>query len=194
VLIIFLAVLLGMNLTLTAVLLLWINMVTDGAPALAFSVDPYGSDIMTRPPKAARETILPLDKLLLIGVLGSIGTGIALLLFLSHGGKSEEVEMLRLGQTMVFNFVVLYEVVLVFVIRRDYRVPFFANRWVWAAAGFSIVLQFILLYTPLHRFFNIVPLSGRQLLLLLAAGCCFYLLSWSYGTMAHFFSRQRMSS
>ncbi|HIE07023.1 MAG TPA: HAD family hydrolase, partial [Desulfarculaceae bacterium] len=51
VLIIFLAVLAGWNLPLTAVMLLWINMVTDGAPALAFSVDGYGRNIMRRPPK-----------------------------------------------------------------------------------------------------------------------------------------------
>jgi len=125
VLIIFLAVMTGMNLPLTAILLLWINMITDGAPALAFSVDPYGNDIMTRQPKAGKENILPLEKLALIAVLGSIGTGFALSLFSFYGGINGDGEQLRLGQTMVFNFVVLYEVVLVFVIRRDYQVPLF---------------------------------------------------------------------
>ncbi len=192
VLIIFLAVILGMNLPLTAVLLLWINMVTDGAPALAFSVDPYGTDIMSRPPKVGKESILPLDKLLLIGVLGSIGTMLGLGLFVTHGGRSADSETLRLGQTIVFNFVVLYEVVLVFVIRRDYQVPLFSNWWVWAAAGLSILLQFILMYTPLHAFFNIVPLDSSQLLLLLGAAGCFYLLCRGYAVLQHVFIRRRI--
>ena len=191
VLIIFLAVMLGMNLPLTAVLLLWINMVTDGAPALAFSVDPYGTDIMTRPPKVGKESILPLDKLLLIGVLGSIGSGIGLLLFMTHGGRSAGGETLRLGQTIVFNFVVLYEVVLVFVIRRDYQVPLFSNWWVWAAAGLSIVLQFVLMYTPLRAFFNIVALDSSQLLLLAGTAGCFYLLCRGYTVLQHVFTRRR---
>lgn len=191
VLIIFLAVLFGMNLPLTAILLLWINMVTDGAPALAFSVDPYGSDIMTRKPKRAKESILPLDKLLLIGVLGGLGTGIALLLFWTHGGMSSDEEGLRLGQTMVFNFVVLYEVVLVFVIRRDYQVSFFSNSWVWAAAGFSILLQFVLMYTPLYQFFKIVALDGRQLVLLTVAAFCFYLLCRGYAILKNYYGKRK---
>ncbi|HSH12356.1 MAG TPA: HAD-IC family P-type ATPase, partial [Desulfurivibrionaceae bacterium] len=90
VLIIFLAVLFGLNLPLTAILLLWINMVTDGAPALAFSVDPYGSDIMRRPPKPKDEGILPVAKLMVIGVLGVVGTGIALAIFAVYGGRSSD--------------------------------------------------------------------------------------------------------
>ncbi|HIP38242.1 MAG TPA: cation-translocating P-type ATPase [Desulfocapsa sulfexigens] len=190
--IIFLAVLFGMNLPLTAILLLWVNMVTDGAPALAFSVDPYGIDIMTRQPKDGNVSILPLDKLLLIGVLGLIGSGLGLLLFLSHGGMSTDTETLRLGQTIIFNFVVLYEVVLIFVIRRDYQVPLFSNWWIWAAAGFSIVLQFVLMYTPLHTFFKIVALNGNQLLLLAATALCFYLLCRGYIFLKSLFAKRAL--
>lgn len=193
VLIISLAVMTGMNLPLTAILLLWINMITDGAPALAFSVDPYGTDIMTRKPKGGKESILPLDKLILIGVLGSLGTALALLLFCSHGGTSSDPDQLRLGQTMVFNFVVLYEVVLVFVIRRDYQVPLFSNSWVWAAAGLSILLQFVLMYTPLRDIFKIVALDSRQLTFLAGAAFCFYLLCHGYTVLQRIFAKRRHS-
>ncbi|MCF8055256.1 MAG: cation-translocating P-type ATPase [Desulfocapsa sp.] len=194
VLIIFLAVMTGMNLPLTAILLLWINMITDGAPALAFSVDPYGTDIMKRQPKAGKESILPRDKLLLIGVLGTIGTALGLLLFWTHGGTESDPEKLRLGQTMVFNFVVLYEVVLVFVIRREYRVPLFSNKWVWAAAGFSILLQFVLMYTPLRDLFKIVPLEGGQLALLAVTAVCFYFLCRGYAFLqCAFAGKQQLS-
>lgn len=190
VLIVFLAVMAGMNLPLTAILLLWINMITDGAPALAFSVDPYGTDIMTRQPKAGKESILPLDKLILIGVLGTIGTGFALGLFSFYGGMDSDGEQLRLGQTVVFNFVVLYEVILVFVIRRNYQVPLFSNWWMWAAAAFSIGAQFVIMYTPLRGFFKIVALDAKQLLLLASTALCFYLLCLGYTVLQRFLVRR----
>jgi len=182
VLIIFLAVLFGMNLPLTAILLLWINMVTDGAPALAFSVDPYGRDIMLRQPKSRDEGILPGPKLALLGVLGTVGTAIALVLFYRFGGTSDSpVELMR-AQTMVFNFVVLYEVILIFVIRRGYQVPFWANKWVWAAAVLSVVLQAILMYTPLAFVFKITPLGLQDLTVLLGGGLLFGFVAILYQT------------
>jgi Ca2+-transporting ATPase len=180
VLIIFLAALFGMNLPLTAILLLWINMVTDGAPALAYSVDPYGQDIMLRKPKPRTEGILPVAKLLLLGVLGSVGTAIALALFYLFGGAGGSPAQLMHAQTMVFNFVVLYEVILIFVIRQSYQVAFFANRWVWAAAVLSLMLQALLMYTPLAAVFKIVPLGGTALAALIAAGALFAALSLLY--------------
>ncbi len=175
VLIIFLAVLLGWNLPLTAVLLLWINMVTDGAPALAFSVDAYGRNIMCRPPKPRNEAILTGRKLLLITVLGVAGTLIALALFRLNGGASELEGEITRAQTMVFNFVVLYEMILVFVIRRDYEVPLFSNAWVWSTVVLSLILQGILMYTPLALYFKVSPLNLYDIAELLLGGLVFYL-------------------
>ncbi len=184
VLIIFLAVLIDMNLPLTAILLLWINMVTDGAPALAYSVDPYGRDIMLRQPKPREEGILPKPKIALLGVLGCVGTAIALTLFHHFGGNSDSpVELMR-AQTMVFNFVVLYEVILIFVIRTDYQVSFWANKWVWAAALLSVVLQAVLMYTPLSAVFKITPLSLVDIAALLGSGLLFMLAALFYQTLA----------
>jgi len=174
VLIIFLAVIFGLNLPLTAILLLWINMVTDGAPALAYSVDPYGQEIMTRAPKSRDEGILPLPHLLLISVLGAAGTLIALFIFSYFGGASTATEELIRGQTMVFNFIVLYELILVFIIRTGYRVPFFSNGWIWASVVLSVALQALLMYTPLHALFKIVPLNAGELLALFISGIVFY--------------------
>ena len=184
VLIIFLAVLFGMNLPLTAILLLWINMVTDGAPALAYSVDPYGRDIMLRPPKPRDEGILPGPKLVLLGVLGCVGTAIALSLFHLFGGNSDAPGELMRAQTMVFNFVVLYEVILIFVIRSGYQVPFWANKWVWAAALLSVVLQAVLMYTPLAAVFKIIPLGLADLSALFGGGLLFGLAALLYQAVA----------
>lgn len=185
VLIIFIAIILGFNLPLTAILLLWINMVTDGAPALAYSVDPYGADIMKRPPKPAQEGLLPWSKLRLISVMGGAGTIIALLLFVYFGGESGKREDLVLAQTIVFNFIVLYELILTFVIRMEYKVPFWANRWIWAAVLVSVMLQGLLMYTPLHKSFNIVPLGGFEIGVLMGGGACFYLFFLLYQGIIH---------
>jgi len=180
VLIIFLAVILGMNLPLTAILLLWINMVTDGAPALAYSVDPYGAGIMARVPKSAAEGILPRPKLALIAVLGVVGTVIALVLFARAGGNGDDAAAVTRAQTMVFNFVVLYECILVFVIRHGYRVPFFSNGWVWGSVLLCVALQALLMYTPLCEVFKIAPLAPGEIGSLLAGGALFYLVSVLY--------------
>ncbi|MBU1640852.1 MAG: cation-translocating P-type ATPase, partial [Proteobacteria bacterium] len=179
VLIVFLAVILGMNLPLTAVMLLWINMVTDGAPALAYSVDGYSDRIMERPPKPKDEGILPGDKLLLLLVLGVVGTAIALALFMFSGGSGNDGR-LDLARTMVFCFVVCYEMVLVFVIRQGYGVRFFTNPFIWLSVLVSFALQALILYTPLAQYFGVSPLNRENLLLLGAASLLFYLLAVSY--------------
>ncbi len=184
VLIIFWAVLFGWNLPLTAVLLLWINMVTDGAPALAYSVDPYGKDIMLRKPKAQAEGILPREKLVLLGTLGVVGTIIALVLFSLYGGNSTEPSEIVKAQTMVFNFVVLYECVLVFVIRLGYKVPLFTNWWVWASVFLCVFLQALLMYTPLNEVFKIAALSLAEILALGLAGGVFFILAILYQLFA----------
>lgn len=184
VLIIFLAALTGMNLPLTAILLLWINMVTDGAPALAYSVDPYGSDIMQRRPKPRDEGLLPGPKLALLGVLGSVGSLIALVIFYFYSGVLPAPDQLIRAQTMVFNFVVLYEVILTFVIRSSYQVPFLTNKWVWGAALLSIALQALLMYTPLAPIFKIIPLGLADLGTLLSAGVLFAAASLFYRLVA----------
>jgi Ca2+-transporting ATPase len=180
VLIIFFAALFGMNLPLTAILLLWINLVTDGAPALAYSVDPYGRDIMRKKPKSREEGLLPPPQLTLLAVLGSLGTAVALTLFHRFGGAASDPQQLILGQTLVFNFVVLYEVILIFVIRSSYRVPLFSNGWVWGAALLSLVLQGVLMYTPLSSVFKIASLEVPELGALFGAGTLFLLAALAY--------------
>jgi len=191
VLIIFLAVLFGLNLPLTAVLLLWINMVTDGAPALAFSVDPYGSDIMYRKPKPQNEEILPAPKLMIIGVLGVVGTGVALAIFALYGGRSADPQALMHGQTMVFNFVVIYEAILVFVIRSGYRVPFFSNIWVWGSVALSLLLQGLIIYTPLASAFKVVPLSATEILVLFGGGVLVWVAALFYNFLLRLVAQQR---
>ncbi|MCB9358902.1 HAD-IC family P-type ATPase [Candidatus Woesearchaeota archaeon] len=185
VLIIFLAALMGANLPLTAILLLWINMVTDGAPALAYSVDPYGDGIMKRKPKPHDEAILPRSKALLIFVLGVIGTTVALMMFYLFGGRSIIESNVIYAQTLVFNFVVIYEMILVFLIRKDYGVKFFSNKWIWFSVVGSLALQGVLMYTPAREWFKIVGMDLFGLGVLAVAGISFYCLSMIYYFIVH---------
>ena len=174
VLIIFIAVISGMNLPLTAVLLLWINMITDGAPALAYSIDPYSRTIMQRPPIPLAEGILPRQRLFLLFFLGSIGTCIALYIFALTGGDANQGEELTHGRTMVFNFIVLYEMMLVFLIRSHYNVPRLSNPLLWIAVLLTFGLQGLILYTPRAALFQVVPLSLNDFKILSIGGGLFY--------------------
>ncbi len=169
VLVIFLAVLLGFNLPLTALLLLWINLITDGAPALAYSVDPYGKNIMERPPIPISEGILPTHRLQLLITLGVTGSVIGLILFHISGGNSTDNVIIQRAQTITFNFIVLYEMVLVFVIRHNYQVTIFSNIWLWGAVTLSISLQAAIMYTPAHILFHVTPLTWSDLFQLFTA-------------------------
>jgi len=171
VLIIFLAVILGFNLPLTAILLLWINLVTDGAPALAFAVDPYSKNIMKRGPSKSKESILPRDKLRTVAVLGIIASLIGLVLFQFFGGNSNS---LTLAQTMIFNFIVIAELFLIFIIRKEYKVKIFSNLWLWASVVLSIILQALIMYTPLSKVFKVTPLGIYEVGYLIIAGIGFY--------------------
>jgi Ca2+-transporting ATPase len=75
---------------------------------------------------------------------------------------------------MVFNFVVLYECILVFVIRKQYRVSLYSNIWIWASIALCFLLQALLMYSPLHSIFGITALGMHDLALLGATGLLFY--------------------
>ena len=173
ILIIFIAVLLGWNLPLTAIMLLWINLITDGSPALALAVDPYSQNIMKRKPKPNDEGILPKDKLSLIAYLGTVSSIIGLILFKYYEGLGN----LNLSQTVIFSFIVLSELVLVIIIRQQYEIKQFTNKWIWIALSGSILLQAIIIYTPLRNIFGLEAIGITGLFILLI---CVIMLYSSY--------------
>ncbi len=183
VLIIFLAVILGFNLPLTAILLLWINLITDGAPALAFSVDPYNKNIMKRKP-IKDKSILPKDKLILIAVLGFISSLIALFLFKLFGGSGNDLE-LELAQTMIFTYVVISEIILIFIIRNQYKIKQFTNSYLWFAILFSILMQIFLIFTPLREIFNLQVLGFVEIIAIFLAGIIFFISYLIYSKYSH---------
>ncbi len=156
VMIVVLAISFGLPLPFTALMLLWINLITDGLPALALSVDPYPKGMMDMPPRNKNEPILTRSRLfsmLYTSVLISAG---ALGLFV---WSLSEFNDLPHAQTMVFTSVVVLELVRAYIVRKESNIPTFSNIWLLIAVFVSFGLQLIVLYTPLGKLFDTVALS-----------------------------------
>jgi Ca2+-transporting ATPase len=152
-------------LPLLATQILWINLVTDGAPALALGVDPPDAGQMNRPPRPRSEGVITRRMwggILFVGAV--IATGTLLILDASlPGGLIAGSGSLRYGQTMAFNTLVLFSLFTAFNARSDERSAFaglFSNRWLWRAVSLSLLLQVAVVYVPfLQRAFATVSLS-----------------------------------
>ena len=153
---VFLASLFG-YLVLPAVQLLWINLLTDGLPALALGADPQSGDVMERPPRESDRGIIDRRMLGLIGGTGAVSTVLMLgLLFYALGGAAA---ITPYAMTMVFTGFVALEFEKLYVIRWLRETPTFSNPWLAVAVVSSLVLQLAVLYTPLNRYFGTVPLG-----------------------------------
>ena len=154
-----------MVLPLLATQLLWINLVTDGPPALALGVDPAEEDLMRHPPRPNGEPVITGEMWQGIFFNGIVMAGATLFVIDASlpGGFVSGEENLRYAQTMAFNSLTLAQFFNVFNSRSDTSSAFariFANHWVWAAIGVSMVLQVIVLYVPaMQKAFGTMPLG-----------------------------------
>jgi len=153
-------------LPLLATQLLWINLVTDGPPALALGVDPADEGLMHQPPRPVGEGVVTPRMwrgIVFVGVIMAAGTLLVLDASMS-GGFIAGAGDLRYGQTMAFTTLMLFQVFNVVNARSDERSAFahlFTNHWLWAAVGMSLALQVVVVYVPvLQRAFGTVGLSG----------------------------------
>jgi Ca2+-transporting ATPase len=161
----------GMVLPLLATQILWINLVTDGAPALALGIDPADEGIMHQPPRPKNEGVITGSMwfgIFFAGSVVAIGTLLVLDASLS-GGLIQGSGTLRHAQTMTFTTLMLFQIFNVFNARSDQQSAFsgfFSNRWLWGAIVLSIVLQAAVIYIPfLQQAFSTVGLSLRDWLL-----------------------------
>jgi Ca2+-transporting ATPase len=156
VLIVFIASLYG-YLILPAVQLLWINLLTDGLPALALGADPRSEDVMERPPRDPGEGIIGRQMLALIGGTGLVTTVVMLgLMFWTLDGAAS---VTAYALTMVFTGFVVLEFGKLYAIRWLRETATFSNPWLAGAVGTSLLLQLAVLYTPLNQYFGTVPLG-----------------------------------
>ncbi|MBX0294576.1 calcium-translocating P-type ATPase, PMCA-type [Halomicroarcula sp. F27] len=161
--IVFIASLFG-YLVLPAVQLLWINLLTDGLPAVALGADPASEDVMDRPPRDPDRGIVGRGMLGLMGGTGAVSTMAMLgLLAVTLGGATAVTPY---AMTMVFTGFVAVEFEKLYVIRWLRATPTFSNPWLAAAVTVSAILQLAVLYTPLNRYFGTVPLELGDWLLI----------------------------
>jgi Ca2+-transporting ATPase len=143
-------------LVLTPVMLLWINLVTDGLPALALGVDPKADDVLDRPPRDPDESVIDRRVALSIATIGVTVTVAGLALFFE---SLRAFESLVRAQTLLFTFFVVAEMGIIQVIRRRFGASLLSNPWLVAAVAASLALQLLVLYTPLSGLFDVFALD-----------------------------------
>jgi Ca2+-transporting ATPase len=165
----------GLVLPLLATQLLWINLVSDGAPALALGVEPADEGLMERSPRGKHEAVITGQMwggILFVGVVTALATLFILDASLP-GGLIEGRGDMRYAQTMAFTTLMLSQLFNVFNARSEERSAFrhlFRNRWVWAAVAVSALLQVAVVHLPfLQKGFSTVALGAGDWLRCLAA-------------------------
>jgi Ca2+-transporting ATPase len=163
--------LLGLELPLTAGMILWINLVTDGGPALALTMDPAEGDLMKRPPRDPKEGILHgrIASILVTFVTQFIGTG--LVFFVSYYMLGRRIEEAR---AMAFVQATLQELVIVWNCRSEkhnaFKVGFTSNKYLLVAVLVSAILTVIVPYIPVGpnmSLFGTAPLDFVDWLVIL---------------------------
>ncbi len=165
IMVIFLATLFGWPIPLTAIQLLWLNLVTDGAPALALGTEPGDPDIMDRPPRPTNEPII--NKYMQIGILVQTIAITAVTLGAFAIGQFTGDGHIEFAETMAFVTLSISELFRAFTARSEYypvlKIGLFKNKLMnWAVLG-SLVLIFAVIYVPfLQPIFNTAPLGLAQ--------------------------------
>lgn len=153
---------LGANATaspLTPIQLLWLNLVTDGAPALALGNEKGDPDIMNQPPRPPKEPII--NRFMQVGVaIQTVAIAGTTLLAYALGLWNSDP---RFAETMAFATLSLSELVRAYTARSEryplLKIGIFSNKWMNLAVLFSIVLVLAVIYVPfLNNIFDTLPL------------------------------------
>ncbi|GMV32792.1 MAG: ATPase [Chloroflexi bacterium] len=188
IMIIFLATLAGLPAPLTAIQLLWLNLITDGAPALALAMEKGDPDIMDRKPRAKSEPIVNRSMGIGIAVQTVMQTGAVLTAFvlglvwhleagaivppgtnvlsyvLSHDWRGVDVQT---AETMAFVTLSLCELFRAYTVRSErasiFKIGVFSNKYMQYAVGVSVTLLLLVCSVPfLQPIFNTHFLSARE--------------------------------
>lgn len=164
----------GVTVPLLATQLLWINLLTDAAPALAMGVDPSTDDVMARKPRKLTDRVIDgqmWGDIIFIGLIMAAVTLIGMDMHLA-GGLFTDRSVAAIGhdaqmteaRTMGFTILVFAQMINALCSRshdQSVFVGMFANKWLWGAIALSALLQVAVIYVPfLNTAFGTVPLSA----------------------------------
>lgn len=162
----------GVTVPLLATQLLWINLLTDAAPALAMGVDPMTEDVMNRKPRKLTDRVIDgamWGDIVYIGIIMAVVTLIGMDMHLSGGlftdrsvsAMGHDAQMVE-ARTMGFTILVFAQLFNALASRSHLQSAFvglFSNKWLWGAIGLSIALQLLVIYVPfLNTAFGTTPL------------------------------------
>jgi P-type Ca2+ transporter type 2C len=144
---------------LTAVQILWMNLVTDGLPAIALGVDPGDPDLMERKPRNPTASVFSRDVKVYLSVIPVLMTILLLISYYSHLPWLSEFRLLE-ARTQLLTSMIAMELVIAICMRSlkypVLKVGLFKNRWLWYAILVSFALQLVILYIPgLQTLFNV---------------------------------------
>ena len=142
---------------LSAIMLLWVNVVTDLVPASALAADPVVPHVMKRRPRRHDEPIL--NKAIYATIVGSIlrtliAYGLIFWVGLQFGG-------VPYARSMLFTSIVLHAFTRVMVVRQMDSLSIWSNRALLISYAVAVCLQLLALYTPLRSLFGVIPLDWR---------------------------------
>ncbi len=163
----------GLFLPLLAVQILWINLITDGPPALALGVDPKDRDVMNRPPRPHGSGMLIREdwiRLAGVGLIMMVGTVAVLDAYYPGGmftlfatGTEPNLADEAHARTMAFTTLMMFQLFGVYSCRSRRRsafTGFFENKWLLGTIAFSLGTQVLVIYVPvLQAAFHTTPLS-----------------------------------
>jgi Ca2+-transporting ATPase len=144
--------LIGLPIPLLPVMILWLNLVTDGPPAMALSVDPPNDDVMQRPPRSPKEGVLHGN---LVFILASTFIQLAVEVFAFWWGFGVQGSLDK-ARTLVFAVACFYELVVIWNCRSEtrhaFRVGFLNNKALLAAVVISVLSTLAVIYVPALQF------------------------------------------
>ena len=136
---------------LTAVQILWMNLVTDGLPAIALGVDPGDPDLMDRKPRKPGESIFSRDVRVYLSTIPVLMTLLLLIAFYSHLPWTSGEHLLE-ARTQLLTAMIVMELAIAFSMRSlkypVFKVGPFKNKYLWYAILTSFALQLVILYVP----------------------------------------------
>jgi Ca2+-transporting ATPase len=158
-------------LPLLATQILWVNLVTDGPPALALGLDPPDPDVMRRQPRPRGSPVITptmWSGIVFVGLVMAVGCLYVLDASLPGGlvAPATPDGDLPYARTMLFTTLVLFQLFNVFNARSDEQSAFptmLRNRWLWWSLALSLALHTLVIYLPfLQSAFQTVPLSSAD--------------------------------